>query len=80
MLQIPIEMTAENAAALKRFAEKVNYEKVNYDMACSVLYSHRPKSLRADQAAAIISAFATVDRALTDANVTSWPWIETGQP
>ena len=75
MLHITIEMTAEHAAALKRFAEKVNY-----DMACSVLYSHRPKSLRADQAAAIISALATVDRALADANVTSWPWIETGQP
>ena len=75
MLHITIELTAEHAAALKRFAEKANY-----DMACSVLYSHRPKSLRADQAAAVISALATVDRALADAHVTSWPWIETGKP
>lgn len=74
MITIRLELTPDAAAALKRFAEKVTFEE-----ASGVLYPHVKAEIRSDQASQIISAFAQLDTALADANVSSWPWIDTGR-
>lgn len=73
-LRITVELTPEQAAGLKRFAEKVGHSDAK-----AVLYPHLKPSLRDDQAYEIIYAFSAVEKALSDAGVTSWPWIETGR-
>jgi len=62
------------AAGLARFAEKVTHAD-----AMAVLYPHRPKQQREEQGYQIIQAFEMLRRALADANVRSWPWVETGR-
>jgi hypothetical protein len=74
-MRLTLNLTDTQAAALKRFAEKVSL-----DQTASVLYPHLSKELRADQAYEILYAFAALDDALGNANVHSWPWIETGRP
>lgn len=74
MITLTLELTADAAAALKRFAEKVTFEE-----AAAVLYPHVKAEIRSDQASQIISAFAQLDTALADAHVSSWPWIDTGR-
>lgn len=63
------------AAGLKRFADKITHGD-----AMAVLYPHRPKALRDEQAYQIIQAFEVITRALVDARISDFPWIETGQP
>ena len=63
------------AAGLKRFAEKVSFEE-----ASAVLYPHVRADIRGNQAHAILIALGLIDKALADADVHSWPWIETGAP
>jgi hypothetical protein len=63
------------AAGLKRLAEKVSYEQ-----ASAMLYPHVNADIRANQAHAILIGLATLDEALADAEVRSWPWIDTGHP
>ena len=72
---IIVTLTPEQAAGIKRFAEKVSHSD-----AMAVLYAHVPQSLRSDQAFQIMQAFGVIDHALTDVAVHSWPWIETGKP
>jgi len=72
---IIVTLTPEQAAGIKRFAEKVSHSD-----AMAVLYPHIPQPLRSDQAYQIMEAFGVIDHALTDAAVRSWPWIETGKP
>jgi hypothetical protein len=74
-MHLTLNLTDTQAAALKRFAEKVSLAQ-----AASVLYAHLSKDIRADQAYEILHAFAALDDALVHANVHSWPWIATGQP
>jgi hypothetical protein len=68
---VTLELEAAEAAALKRFAEKANR-----DHALSVLYAHVARPIREDQASAMLTAFAELERALADVAV--FPWIETG--
>jgi hypothetical protein len=70
-----LELTPGEAAALMRFAEKISYEQAQ-----SVLYPHLETALRAEQASQIIAAFDMLSAALADAQVSSWPWIDTGRP
>lgn len=72
-VKIQLELTPEQAAGLKRFADKVGHAD-----AMAVLYPHRPRELREEQAYAIVDAFVTIEKALADAKVRDWPWIETG--
>lgn len=74
MITLTLELTPAAAAALKRFAEKVTFQ-----VATAVLYPHVDAAIRADQASQIVSAFAQLDTALSDAHVSSWPWIDTGR-
>ena len=73
-MKITIELTPEQAAGLKRFAEKVGHSD-----AMEVLYPHRPREQRSEQAYEIIHAFDAVNVALAEADVASWPWVETGR-
>ena len=73
-IQLTVELTPEQAAGLKRFAEKVGHSD-----AMEVLYPHRPREQRSDQAYTIMQAFAAIETALADADVSSWPWVESGR-
>lgn len=68
-----LALTPGQAAALKRFAEKVTPEQ-----AMAVLYPHVSPDIRDSQVSEIIRAFAVLDRALTDARVSTSPWMSTG--
>ena len=72
---IRLTLTAEAAAGLKRFSDKVTHE-----VAQSVLYGHVQEAIRGEQAGAILGGFGALARALEEAGVRSWPWIETGKP
>lgn len=69
--RITVELTADQAAGLKRFAEKVGHSD-----ALAVLYGHVSKDIRDEQAHSIICGFAALEKALAD--VPTFPWIETG--
>lgn len=71
---ITLELEPEAAAALKRFVEKVGWSE-----AMAVLYPHVKADLRSDQAHQIVWAVGRLERALDEAGVCSWPWIETGR-
>ncbi len=72
---IALELTPEQAAGLKRFAEKVSHND-----AMAVLYAHLTPDIRSEQAYRIIEGFSALERALVEAGVASWPWVETGRP
>lgn len=72
-MKITLELEPEQAAGLMRFADKVTHAD-----AMAVLYAHRPLNLRNDQAHAIMDAFSALSKALSDANISTWPWIDTG--
>jgi len=74
VVTITVELTPVQAAALLRYCDKSTY-----DMACAVLYAHKPKDLREEQASEILDGLRQVERALQEAKVRSWPWVETGQ-
>jgi hypothetical protein len=74
VVRITFELHPENAAGLKRFAEKVSHAD-----AMAVLYPHVERDIRDNQAYQIIEAFGVLEKALAEANVASWPWIETGK-
>ncbi len=72
---VRLELRPDLAAALHRLADKTDYQ-----AAQSVLYPHVDSELRADQASQIIEATSILQRALEDAGVRGWPWVETGRP
>lgn len=73
-MRLTVDLSPEQAAGLRRFAEKVSHE-----MAVSVLYGHVMSDIRINQISQILAAFGALEVALSDADVSSWPWIETGQ-
>lgn len=73
-VRITLELTPAQAAGLKRFAEKSDFTD-----AMDVLYPHLARNLRADQAHTIIEALALIESALSEAEVSTWPWIDTGR-
>lgn len=72
---ITLNLHPGQAAGLKRFANKVAHSD-----ALAVLYPHVPPELRSEQAYQILQAFEVVRRALDEAYVSDWPWMETGRP
>ena len=74
-VEIRVRLTSGEACALKRFVEKVGYAE-----AMAVLYTHVKGVVRQEQASEILEALRHVERALNEANINSWPWIETGGP
>lgn len=74
-ITVTLNLDPVAAAGLKRFAEKVSHEQAR-----SVLYAHVAATVRDNQSHDILEALEVLDRALSDAGVRSWPWIETGKP
>lgn len=72
-MKVTIELKPEQAAGLLRFADKVNHP-----AAASVLYAHVSAEIREEQVFAILDGFRELHRALADAGVQPWPWVETG--
>lgn len=73
-ITITVLLTPDQAAGLLRFAEKSGHSD-----ALAALYPHVPREIRSEQAYSILGACQAVERALGDAGVGTWPWIETGQ-
>ena len=73
-ITVVLKLTGNQAAALRRFADKVSPTH-----AMSVLYPHIRAEVRSEQVADIVAAFAELEKALIDSRVSAWPWIDTGQ-
>lgn len=73
-VELRLTLTPEQAAGLKRFADKVTHSD-----AMAVLYPHVQREIRDEQAYQIIDAFNEITKRLADAAVRDWPWIESGQ-
>jgi hypothetical protein len=73
---VTVTLTLEPAAAaaLHRLCEKVTHSDC-----MQYLYPHLPRELRSDQAYEMVAASSKVHTALSEAGVSSWPWIETGE-
>lgn len=71
---VRLELSPEQAAGLRRFADKSGWAE-----AMAVLYAHKPKELREEQASTIIAALGALERSLAEADVATFPWIETGR-
>jgi predicted RNA-binding protein YlxR (DUF448 family) len=71
---LQLELTANQAAALKRFVEKVTFEQ-----ASEVLYKHVDAQIRREQTHDIITAMNQINRALADVEISAGPWIDTGK-
>lgn len=69
---LTVELTAAQAAGLKRFADKSGWTEAR-----AVLYGHVRKDVLDEQTSSIIAALSTLSDALAD--VDTWPWIETGR-
>jgi hypothetical protein len=74
LVTISLELTPEQAAGLKRFADKIAHSD-----AMAVLYPHVKREIREEQAYAIVESFSALEKALVAARVRDWPWIETGR-
>lgn len=68
-----VELSPDEAAGLKRFADKVTHAS-----AMEVLYPHVKRDIRDEQAYNIMNAFRSIEKALQTQHVRDWPWIETG--
>ena len=75
MKRITVELTEEQAAALLRLCERIPHSD-----AARYLYPHVDPATRSDQAYHMMYATAKVATELRRANVSDFPWIETGQP
>lgn len=73
-VRITLELTPGQAAGLARFADKVGHSE-----AMDVLYPHVARNIRSEQASEIIAAFAALAEVLAEADVSAWPWIDTGR-
>ena len=73
-ITITVELSPEQAAGLKRFAEKSDFTDC-----MEVLYPHIAREIRADQAHTIITALALVEAALAEADVSYTSWINCGR-
>jgi hypothetical protein len=72
-ITITLKLEPVHAAALARLCEKFTYEH-----AAAYLYPHIAAAIRDDQAYQMVGATAVVSKALEDAGVRGFPWIDTG--
>lgn len=73
-ITVTLQLSAEQAAAMLRFAEKSGHHE-----ALQVLYAHIPQPVRDEQASQVCQALSVLERALSDAGARAWPWVETGR-
>jgi len=74
VLQISVELWPAEAAALMRLCEKLGHSD-----AVAYLYPHVAKEIRREQAYQMVRAAARLHKALEEAAVHTWPWIETSE-
>lgn len=74
MKTITLTLDTAQACALHRLCDKIGHSD-----AMAYLYPHIPAETRTAQAYEMLDACAAVQRALEDAGVGHWPWIETGR-
>jgi hypothetical protein len=74
-VRIELELEPHEAAALVRLCDKFAHSD-----ASAYLYPHVSAAIREAQGYAMVHATNRVFRALTQAGVSGWPWIETGTP
>lgn len=74
MITITVELPPNHAAALKRLCEKFTHSD-----AARYLYPHVAREIRSDQAYDMVHATARLEKALEEAGVSGFPWIEAGQ-
>lgn len=72
-ISITIELAPEEAAALCRLCDKFTHSD-----AAAYLYPHIAAAIRDDQAYQMVHATTVVHKALLEAQVRAWPWIDTG--
>ena len=72
-VQIKVELTSNQAAALMRLADKFGHSDAK-----QFLYAHLPLALQSDQAYDMVHALGKVEAALKDKDISAWPWIECG--
>jgi malic enzyme len=72
-VRITAELTAEQAAALARLCDKFAHEDGK-----SYLFPHISADVREEQCYQMVHATAVVYKALREAGVSTWPWIDTG--
>lgn len=74
MIKVTVELEPEQAAALLRLCNKITHSD-----GLAYLYPHIPLGRRNDQAYDMMHGTAKLAEALCDANVSEFPWIETGR-
>ena len=72
-ITVTLELEPNDAAALARLCEKFTHSD-----AAAYLYPHIAAAIRDDQAYQMVHATAVVAKALEDAGVRGWPWVDTG--
>ena len=72
-IKIILELDPDEAAALARLCDKFNWSHAD-----RYLYGHVSKEVRSEQAYQMVHALAAVEKALLEAGVGGWPWLETG--
>jgi hypothetical protein len=72
-LKLQIELTENQAAALRRLCDKFGHSEAK-----AFLYPHLPADLRRDQAYDMVHAVSKIDTALTEKRISAWPWIDSG--
>ncbi len=70
---ITVELDVNCAAALARLCQKFGH----YD-GDQYLYPHIDETIRAQQRYDMVYATTAVEKALAEAGVGGWPWVETG--
>ena len=70
---LTVELYPWEAAALARLCSKFGHSD-----AAPYLYPHVSKDIRSEQAYDMVRATTAVEKALAQAGVSGWPWIETG--
>ncbi len=72
LVKIALELQPNHAAALHQLCRKMGYTN-----ALQFLQPHVSREIRSDQAYDIVHGCAALERALEEAHVNYWPWIET---
>ncbi len=72
-VKITLELEPDVAAALARLADKFTHSD-----AAQYLYPHVAADIRKAQAYHMVHAMAAIEKALLQADVRGWPWVETG--
>lgn len=73
-VKITLELEPNHAAALHQLCRKMGHTD-----ALQFLQPHISREIRSDQAYDMVHGCAVLERALEEARVNYWPWIETGR-